>query len=49
LLGPQSQYEYELYAVVNHEGQLDTGHYTNFARYQDEVCSVRLDILVIYH
>ncbi|KAF9519687.1 hypothetical protein BS47DRAFT_1288052, partial [Hydnum rufescens UP504] len=36
LLGPQTQYEYELFAVVNHEGQLDTGHYTNFARYQDE-------------
>ncbi len=30
-------YEYELFAVVNHEGQMDTGHYTDFARYQDEV------------
>ena len=36
-MGPVSMYEYELFAVVNHEGQMDTGHYTNFARYQDEV------------
>ena len=35
--GPVSMYEYELFAVVNHEGQMDTGHYTDFARYQDEV------------
>ncbi|KAG9093233.1 hypothetical protein FS749_014818 [Ceratobasidium sp. UAMH 11750] len=33
--GPDSMYEYDLLAVVNHEGQMDTGHYTNFARCQD--------------
>ena len=30
-------YEYDLFAVINHEGQIDNGHYTNFARFQDEV------------
>lgn len=30
-------YEYDLFAVVNHEGQLENGHYTNFARFQNEV------------
>ncbi|KIM33627.1 hypothetical protein M408DRAFT_326298 [Serendipita vermifera MAFF 305830] len=29
-------YDYELFAVVNHEGQLNSGHYTNFARSQSE-------------
>lgn len=33
--GPDSMYEYDLLAVVNHEGQMDTGHYTNFARCHD--------------
>ena len=32
-------YEYDLFAVINHEGQIDNGHYTNFARFQDEVGS----------
>lgn len=32
---PGSQ-EYDLFAVINHEGQIDNGHYTNFARFQDE-------------
>jgi ubiquitin carboxyl-terminal hydrolase 22/27/51 len=31
-LGPDSLYEYDLFAVINHEGQLNNGHYTNFAR-----------------
>jgi ubiquitin carboxyl-terminal hydrolase 22/27/51 len=35
-------YEYDLFAVINHEGQMDNGHYTNFARFQDEVCFVLL-------
>ena len=35
--GPDAMYEYDLFAVINHEGQLDNGHYTNFARFQDEV------------
>jgi ubiquitin carboxyl-terminal hydrolase 22/27/51 len=35
-------YDYELFAVVNHEGQLNTGHYTNFARSQSEVCYTRI-------
>lgn len=30
-------YEYDLLAVVNHEGQMDGGHYTNFARCHDRV------------
>ena len=32
-------YEYDLFAVINHEGQIDNGHYTNYARFQDEVGS----------
>ncbi|TFK99499.1 hypothetical protein BDV98DRAFT_657301 [Pterulicium gracile] len=36
ILGPTALYEYELFAVINHEGQLNNGHYTNFARYQDQ-------------
>ncbi|EJD06815.1 cysteine proteinase [Fomitiporia mediterranea MF3/22] len=34
-LGPGVLYEYDLFAVVNHDGQIDTGHYTNYARSQD--------------
>ncbi|KAF8963160.1 hypothetical protein BDZ97DRAFT_2017931 [Flammula alnicola] len=34
--GPDMMYEYDLFAVINHEGQIDNGHYTNFARFQDE-------------
>ncbi|KAI0784536.1 cysteine proteinase [Abortiporus biennis] len=34
--GPQTMYDYDLYAVICHEGQIDNGHYTSFARYQDE-------------
>lgn len=33
---PESMYEYDLFAVINHEGQIDNGHYTSFARFQDE-------------
>ncbi|KAG9049338.1 hypothetical protein FS837_010552, partial [Tulasnella sp. UAMH 9824] len=36
LLGPPAMYEYELFAVVNHEGQVNTGHYTNYARFEDQ-------------
>ena len=35
--GPEGMYEYDLFAIVNHEGDLNTGHYTNFARFEDEV------------
>ncbi|TBU33545.1 cysteine proteinase [Dichomitus squalens] len=35
-LGPASLYEYDLFAVVCHEGQIDNGHYTCFARSHDE-------------
>ncbi|KAF5326836.1 hypothetical protein D9619_004989 [Psilocybe cf. subviscida] len=31
-----AMYDYDLFAVINHEGQIDNGHYTNFARFQDE-------------
>ncbi|TDL25569.1 cysteine proteinase [Rickenella mellea] len=34
--GPEMLYEYDLFAVINHEGQIDNGHYTNFTRSQDE-------------
>ncbi|KAI0315555.1 hypothetical protein OF83DRAFT_1199383 [Amylostereum chailletii] len=34
--GPESMYEYELFSVINHEGQIDNGHYTNFSRIRDE-------------
>ncbi|KAH9958065.1 hypothetical protein BC827DRAFT_1222024 [Russula dissimulans] len=36
--GPEALYDYELFAVINHEGQIDNGHYTNFARFQDTWC-----------
>ena len=35
--GPEALYDYELFAVINHEGQIDNGHYTSFARFQDTV------------
>lgn len=38
--GPESMYEYDLFAVINHEGQINNGHYTNFARFQDEVSMI---------
>ncbi|KAJ7692121.1 hypothetical protein B0H17DRAFT_1061969 [Mycena rosella] len=34
--GPAAMYEYDLFAVINHEGQINNGHYTNFARFEDE-------------
>lgn len=34
--GPNSIYEYDLFSVVCHEGQIDNGHYTCFTRHQDE-------------
>ncbi|KAI0033090.1 cysteine proteinase [Vararia minispora EC-137] len=34
--GPEGMYEYDLFAVINHEGDLNTGHYTNFSRFEDE-------------
>ena len=36
--GPETMYDYDLFAVINHEGKMNNGHYTNFARFQDEVC-----------
>jgi ubiquitin C-terminal hydrolase len=30
-------YEYDLFAVINHEGKINNGHYTNYARFEDEV------------
>lgn len=35
-LGPAAIYEYDLFCVVCHEGQIDNGHYTCFARAHDE-------------
>jgi len=34
--GPDALYEYHLFAVICHEGQIDNGHYTNFARFQED-------------
>jgi len=34
--GSDSMFLYDLFCVINHEGAMDTGHYTNFARYADE-------------
>jgi len=34
--GPQALYDYDLFSVVCHDGQIDNGHYTCFTRYQDE-------------
>ena len=36
-LGPEAMYEYDLFGVINHEGQINNGHYTNYARFNDEV------------
>jgi ubiquitin carboxyl-terminal hydrolase 22/27/51 len=41
-------YEYDLFAVINHEGQMDNGHYTNFARFQDEVSGYGVVLLYRY-
>ncbi|GJJ08288.1 hypothetical protein Clacol_002499 [Clathrus columnatus] len=35
-IGPPAMYDYDLFAVINHDGQINNGHYTNFARYCDE-------------
>ncbi|KAF8720618.1 hypothetical protein AX14_010860 [Amanita brunnescens Koide BX004] len=35
-MGPDGMYEYDLFAVINHEGQMNNGHYTNFARFGNE-------------
>ncbi|KAK7466220.1 hypothetical protein VKT23_004942 [Stygiomarasmius scandens] len=34
--GPETMYEYDLFAVINHEGDMNNGHYTNFARFGNE-------------
>ncbi|KAJ3540483.1 hypothetical protein NM688_g6220 [Phlebia brevispora] len=34
--GPLATYDYDLFSVVCHEGQIDNGHYTCFTRHQDE-------------
>ncbi|KAL1740049.1 hypothetical protein HDZ31DRAFT_12068, partial [Schizophyllum fasciatum] len=36
LVGPPGAYVYDLFAVINHEGQMNNGHYTNFARFGRE-------------
>ncbi|KAJ6516717.1 hypothetical protein C8R47DRAFT_1088124 [Mycena vitilis] len=33
---PSAMYAYDLFAVINHEGQMNNGHYTNYARFEDE-------------
>ncbi|KAF7344818.1 Ubiquitin carboxyl-terminal hydrolase [Mycena venus] len=34
--GPAAMYVYDLFAVINHEGQINNGHYTNYGRSEDE-------------
>lgn len=46
-LGPDSLYDYDLFAVIVHDGQIDNGHYTNFARSQDEVSMMQGESLTI--
>lgn len=41
-MAPDMMYQYELFAVINHEGQMDNGHYTNFARFREEVGRCRI-------
>jgi ubiquitin carboxyl-terminal hydrolase 22/27/51 len=48
--GPEALYDYELFAVVNHEGQIDNGHYTSFARFQDTVrADLSLPLAATHH
>ncbi|KZT29784.1 cysteine proteinase [Neolentinus lepideus HHB14362 ss-1] len=35
-VGPEAMYDYDLFAVVCHDGQIDNGHYYTFARCQGE-------------
>jgi len=35
-IGPEVLYEYDLFAVICHEGQIDNGHYISYARFEDE-------------
>lgn len=37
-MGPKALYEYELFAIISHEGTIDNGHYTSYAKYDNEVC-----------
>ncbi|KAF5392434.1 hypothetical protein D9757_002142 [Collybiopsis confluens] len=34
--GSPAMYQYELFAVINHKGQMENGHYTNFARFDSQ-------------
>jgi ubiquitin C-terminal hydrolase len=36
-IGPEILYEYDLFGVICHEGQIDNGHYISYARFGDEV------------
>ncbi|ORZ19976.1 hypothetical protein BCR41DRAFT_385570 [Lobosporangium transversale] len=36
LLDPIPTYVYNLFAVINHQGKMDTGHYTAFAKHRGE-------------
>lgn len=35
-------YKYTLFAVINHIGNMDQGHYTNFIRLASQVCMVEI-------
>ncbi|TFK45814.1 cysteine proteinase [Heliocybe sulcata] len=35
-VGPEAMYDYDLFAVICHDGQIDNGHYYTFARCQNE-------------
>jgi ubiquitin C-terminal hydrolase len=36
------EYRYVLFAVINHQGSLETGHYTALVKTRGEVCHVTL-------
>lgn len=46
-LGPDAMYDYDLFSVVCHEGQIDNGHYTCFARSHDEVRTAHTILLSV--
>ena len=47
-LGPEVLYEYDLFGVICHEGQIDNGHYVN---YEHEVSTLSLSgqpVLIVF-
>ena len=38
---------YTLFAVINHQGKIDTGHYTMFSKHRGEVREVKIIIKLL--